>query len=273
MWLYGFPEIWLWEGIVKYFFFSLVTGLTLALTAVSCFAQAPDPATHAPSGGTRMTLESIAVPPIANAPFTATVKTEWKRTLEDGSVVVVSNHRTIARDNSGRVYQERRNLTPSGMSITRQFEYGDPSTHEVYYCKPGEQVCEIHNYFPLTTPPPVAPTGPIGDGNRFLTRTDLGSDTIGGVQATGTRETLTFNAGTIGNDRPVAVVKEFWYSSQLGINLIEKREDPRVGTQTFTVTDITLGEPDARLFQMPSFRVVDARTPRPQDSNPNAGQQ
>jgi hypothetical protein len=268
--LYRFLEIGFGRGVVKPSFFSLVTASILALTAVSCFAQAPDTATHAPSGGTRMTIESIAVPPIPNAPFTATVKTEWKRILEDGSVVVVSNHRTIARDNSGRVFQERRNLTASGQSITRQFEYGDPSTHEIYYCIPAAQVCEIHNYFPLTTPPPVAPTGPIGDGNRFLTRVDLGSDTINGVQTVGTRETITFNPGTIGNDRPVAVVKEFWYSSQLGINVIEKRQDPRVGTQTFTVTDITLGEPDANLFQMPDFRVVDARAPRQQN---DAGQQ
>ncbi|MGA3292869.1 MAG: hypothetical protein ABSE45_02665 [Candidatus Acidiferrales bacterium] len=235
------------------------------LSVPSVIAQTPDQALHAPSGGTRMTVISISVPPLPNAPFTATVSTEWRRTLDDGSSVTIKNHRTIARDNSGRVFQERRNLYPDGdprESQIRQLEFADPRTHEIYYCWPAAQTCEIHDYFRSTAEPPPVPAGPLDGGKRFLTRADLGTDTVNGIEAIGTRETTTIEAGAIGNDRAIAIVKEFWYSQQLGINLIEKRHDPSYGTQTFVVSQISLGEPDARLFDIPSnFHIVDTRRP------------
>ncbi len=46
-----------------------------------------------------------------------------------------------------------------------------------------------------------------------------------------------------------------------GINVIEKRQDPRFGDESFSVGDIVLGDPDARLFQMPPhFKVIDMRS-------------
>ncbi|HXQ26286.1 MAG TPA: hypothetical protein VN822_07760 [Candidatus Acidoferrales bacterium] len=241
----------------------LLFGVSVTFFVPSLIARAPQQATHAPSGGTQVTVISIVVPPLPNAPFTATVSTEWKSTLEDGSTITVKNHRTIARDNNGRIFQERRNLYPEGdprESQIRQLEFADPSTHAIYYCWPVAQACEIHDYFARPGPPALIPAGPLDNGKRFLTRVDLGKDVVSGVEAIGTRETLTINPGAIGNDRAISVVKEFWYSQQLGINLIEKREDPREGAQNFVVSQITLGEPDARLFEMPaSFKIVDMR--------------
>jgi hypothetical protein len=40
-----------------------------------------------------------------------------------------------------------------------------------------------------------------------------------GVETIGKRVTRIFNPGTFGNDNQVTVVREFWYSQQLGINL------------------------------------------------------
>jgi hypothetical protein len=239
-------------------------------------ARAQQNGVHAPSGGTSIRVESISIPPISNAPFTATVSTTWVRVLDDGSTVTLENHRTVARDNSGRVFQERRYLLPEGDSrqnLIHRLEFADPSAHTVYYCEPVDRTCEILNYFPRTSPAPLIPAGPLDGGNRFLTRTELGNDTVSGVQAVGTRETTTIDAGAIGNDRAISIVKEFWFSPQLGINVVEKRQDPRVGTQIFTVGDISLGEPDARLFEMPSgYRIVDTRQPSSSsvpDSAPN----
>jgi hypothetical protein len=95
-----------------------------------------------------------------------------------------------------------------------------------------------------------------------LDREALGDKIVNGVETVGTRETSTVSASALGNDHPIVAVKEFWYSPALGINVIEKRQDPRFGDQSFTVSDIALGEPDTRLFQMPAnFKVVDLRTP------------
>jgi hypothetical protein len=67
-------------------------------------------------------------------------------------------------------------------------------------------------------------------------------------------------AGAIGNDRPVLTKREFWYSPKLGVNLISKRQDTRFGTQNFELTDIILGQPDPKLFELPvGSKVIDLR--------------
>jgi hypothetical protein len=77
----------------------------------------------------------------------------------------------------------------------------------------------------------------------------------------GTRETLTINAGVIGNNQPVVTTREFWYSSDLEINLSVTRKDPREGTQVIQLIDLSRDEPDPSLFQVPSdFAIEDLRT-------------
>jgi hypothetical protein len=76
----------------------------------------------------------------------------------------------------------------------------------------------------------------------------------------GTLETGVIASGAMGNDSPMLVKREFWYSPQLGVNLISKRQDPRFGIQNFDVSDIVLGEPDAKLFEIPrGSKVIDLR--------------
>jgi hypothetical protein len=226
-------------------------------------AQTNEEVMHAPSGGSVTRISSISVPPIPNAPFTATVNTEWTRKLEDGATMTTHNQRIIARDGSGRVFEERRNFTPASeppAPMAWQLEYADPQTHVIYRCHPANRSCNLGDYFAPAklTPPP--PAGDFGGGKMFVSRVALGTDTVGGLEAIGSRETTTLAAGAMGNDRPVETVKEFWYSPQLGINLIEKRQDPKSGTQKFEVDNIQLGEPDAKFFDLPpNYEVIDER--------------
>jgi hypothetical protein len=58
----------------------------------------------------------------------------------------------------------------------------------------------------------------------------------------------------------MTVDREYWFSPQLGINLLSRLTDPRFGTQTFMVTEISPSEPDPQLFQLPAgYKVVDMR--------------
>jgi hypothetical protein len=245
-------------------FLLLFAGITGCSVQV-LIAQSPDQPLHAPSGGVQWSFASIFVPPVAGAPFTATVTTEWKRTLDDGSTVTIGNRRTIARDGTGRVFQERRYVLPAGDPRENQInrlEFADPRAHTITSCWPTARICQVNYYFAPTGETPPSSTGPLNGGKGFLTRLDLGSDLVSGVETIGTRETTTLEAGTIGNDRAISIVKEFWYSQQLRINVIEKRRDPSYGTQVFTVSPINLGEPDATLFDIPAdFRIDDKRTP------------
>jgi len=226
-------------------------------------AQSDNEVAHAPSGNFRLFIVSVSVPPIPNAPFIASVHTLWTRKLEDGTNVSFENYRTIARYSDGRVYQERRTFHPAGdgeQSIIRQMEYADPNLHELIVCNPWKKTCEIRDYSaPMKVPAPPPP-GPLDDGKIYLSRVQLGTETVDGMQAIGSTETLSILAGTRGNDQPIEVVKEFWYSPDLGINLIEKRQDPRSGSQDFEVKDLRPGEPDSKLFVPPAnFRMIDMR--------------
>jgi hypothetical protein len=232
------------------------------VTTSSVTAQNPADALHAPDGNSYSRIVSIFIPPLANAPFTATVNTEWTRQTSDGATVTVKNHRVVARDSHGRIFEERRRFVPADSdspSMVFQTEYSDPTQHTKYVCFSANEVCNLISFFaPLSQP--TLPAGPIGDGKRYLSRADLGRSEVGGMETIGTRETISTSPGAVGNDREVSLTKEFWYSPKLGVNLVVKRMDPLQGTQVFTVSDIQLAEPDARLFALPAgYKMVDQR--------------
>jgi hypothetical protein len=79
----------------------------------------------------------------------------------------------------------------------------------------------------------------------------------------GFRETTIMNAGVFGNEQPLISTSEYWHSDQLGINLLSIRSSAFFGKQTFTITELTVGDPDAQLFQLPDYPIHDQRKNRP----------
>jgi hypothetical protein len=236
-------------------------GMLLGAVATICFAQGPETRPYLPDGGTRERLVSIFIPNLPNAPFTATVNTEWVRLLANGTRITLVNHRLIARDSAGRIFQERRMLVPQNgkqESFLNQTEISDPILKQQYICRPTENTCQLE--FRQSFESAVQPLGGV---NRTEPGTQsLGTQTIGGVETFGTRETIVIPAGEIGNDSPVNTMREFWYAPKLGLNLISVRDDPRFGTQRFDLSDIVMGEPDAKLFSPPEgSRIIDLRNP------------
>jgi len=241
----------------------LVSSAVLAMFCSLLSAQEPEVAGHAPDGDTFEIINNIMIPAVQHAPFSSVVTAEWTRTLEDGSTITRQNHRVVVRDGAGRIYQERRTLVPkNGQAepLLVRIEISDPAQHIKYFCQAENHVCMLREY---TGPPAdvVEPVGSFGEGKMVLMREELGKSNVSGVDVTGTRETRVIGAGVIGNDQPVSITKEFWYSPQLGLNMLVKRSDPRVGVQTFTVTEVSLSEPDPKYFQVPAqFKVVDMRS-------------
>ncbi|MGA7918519.1 MAG: hypothetical protein WCA38_02535 [Candidatus Acidiferrales bacterium] len=167
--------------------------LFLAVAIPSILAQSQQEVRHAPDGGTKLMIFSISIPPLANAPFTAVVRTEWSRQLDDGTATVIKNHRTVVRDSRGRIFQERRYLTPDGdqrQTGISQLEFSDPTSREQYICKPGEHVCELRNYSASTTMV-FSSVGVSNSGAHEPKSEDLGHQFIEGLDTLGTRETTT----------------------------------------------------------------------------------
>ncbi|HEY0726626.1 MAG TPA: hypothetical protein VGD38_01050 [Pyrinomonadaceae bacterium] len=80
----------------------------------------------------------------------------------------------------------------------------------------------------------------------------LGKQMIEGVEAEGTRTTVTIPAGEIGNERPIEIVSERWYSPELQLVVMTRHSDPRSGETTYKLTNINRTEPAKTLFEVPS---------------------
>jgi len=89
-----------------------------------------------------------------------------------------------------------------------------------------------------------------------MKREDLGVESLSGVLATHTRNTLTIPQGQIGNNRDIHVVNERWYSDDLQMLVKTVNSDPRFGENTYELTNISRDEPNPSLFQIPPDYAV-----------------
>ena len=90
----------------------------------------------------------------------------------------------------------------------------------------------------------------------------LGAQIVEGISAEGTRTTITFPAGAMGNDRPIVVTSETWNSPELQVMLLSRNNDPRSGESIVRVTNISRTEPDPTLFRPPAdYQVVEENGP------------
>lgn len=99
---------------------------------------------------------------------------------------------------------------------------------------------------------------PVARGLKWDTRTeDLGEQSYEGISAHGTRTVTTIPAGAIGNERPIEITYEKWFSNELQMVVYSKQSDPRTGEHTYRLTNINRNEPDPSLFKVPTgFKVV-----------------
>jgi uncharacterized protein YecT (DUF1311 family) len=220
---------------------------------------------HAPDADSGMgnRVEGLFIPLATGQPFHAKIMVQINRQLPDGTVVAQKYYTLVARDAAGREYREGRDLIPADSDrdppLLRSMIY-DPKTSLETRCIPDRRVCSQTSFDPAGHPVEES-IGPSSDGKSVLTRESLGTKTIDGLEVQGTRETRTFNPGAFGNDKPVVVTKEIWYSPQLQFNLAVTRNDPRNGTQKFEVTDLKLGDPGPEWFALPDgYRMVQERT-------------
>ncbi|HEY0285357.1 MAG TPA: hypothetical protein VGC23_08210, partial [Vicinamibacterales bacterium] len=86
----------------------------------------------------------------------------------------------------------------------------------------------------------------------------LGTQFMEGIAVEGTRTTLTIPAGQIGNEQPLHIVSERWFSSDLKVLVMSRQSDPRFGETTYRLTNLTRAEPSPQLFEIPAdFTIVD----------------
>lgn len=188
---------------------------------------------------------------VQGAPFTATAQTERLQVLSDGTRISNKMTATFYRDSAGRT---RREMT---LSVIGPFTIvGEPPRLAFindfvagwhYIINVQERAARKLRLGDLPPPPPET------QGKLEA----LGNQMIEGLEAEGTRLTVTIPTGEIGNDRPIAIVTERWESTALKTLLLSTHRDPRVGETTYRLTNINRSEPARALFEVPSdYRIL-----------------
>jgi TonB family protein len=101
------------------------------------------------------------------------------------------------------------------------------------------------------------------DSKNPAARTEaLGKQNIEGLEAEGTRSTVTIPAGKIGNELPIDIVSERWYSKDLQVIVMTRHVDPRFGENSYKLINISRTEPARELFEVPAgYTIIEAPTP------------
>jgi hypothetical protein len=208
---------------------------------------------------------------VTGAPFSASFTTESTETLADGNQIKHTSTGSIARDSQGRT---RRDMTLPAFGATAVA--GQAAPHVTFVNDPvagTRYILEADTKTARQMPAPPDKSqftrkthtggGPGAEAaDKETVTTSLGTQTIGGVTAEGTRYTRTIPAGQIGNAKPIVIVSERWYSADLQMVVMTKRSDPRSGDTTFQMTSIARTEPAASLFQVPTDYAVSKAAPR-----------
>jgi hypothetical protein len=209
---------------------------------------------------------------VLDAPYTADSVTEVTQMLADGNRISHHTSGSIARDSRGRVRREHQAMFLGPVVAQREVALvtiSDPSsgTHVTldrerkmaFVMKGGPGNVIASRGFDVAYRA-EAVTRPLAAATESEVKTEqLGERTVEGVRGEGTQTTITIPAGAIGNEQPIHVVSERWYSPELQVVLMTRRSDPRFGDTVYRLTNIIRVEPSADLFEVPhGYRVEES---------------
>ena len=247
-------------------------------TAAALFAQGPTPGRGGRGfggpGGPEFGMMPGMGRTVTGAPYSAVEVRDSQQVLANGNVITNHVQSNVARDSSGRMRTEtalqgqigiastlatiinihdpvagvRRTLDPQAKTVREESIRPGPGHNGNPAGRPFQQGRGAGNSTDAATRTPRPDPNTVTES--------LAMQTINGVQATGTRVTRTIPAGQFGNAQPIQIVHEIWHSADLKGPVMVKTTDPRTGTSTTQLTNITRAEPDPALFQAPSDYTV-----------------
>ena len=215
-------------------------------------------------------------PVVKNAPFSADVTTETTQTLADGNHIHQTSNSKLYRDGEGR---PRREQSLNGLGALSPHaglppvifindpvvgaNYAlSPSAHTATKSLGGRGFGQMGRGMPKQDAAGAGRRmrGPQDAANRPNVKVEsLARQTIEGLPAEGTRSTMIVPAGQMGNEQPIQIVTETWYSTDLQTNILIKRSDPRSGETVTRYTNIVRTEPAHNLFEVPAdYKVTES---------------
>ncbi len=232
---------------------------------------------------------------VTGAPYSAETVTQRVQELADGNRIEQTTSGSVARDSQGRVRRDESlpGLGSKNEDAPHIVMIDDPVA-QVHWTLDAQTKTAMKVpipggkngafgalgmvpppmganktfFYAQTGPAPALPSGGRDQGfvsvvrsgavpdDHDVAKTDLGTQTIEGVPAQGTRITRTIPSGQIGNVQPIVITTESWYSPDLKVLVMSKSNDPRMGETTYKLTNIQRSEPTPSLFQPPDDYTV-----------------
>ena len=270
----------------------------LLILAVAASAQNPGPgrgrgrfgppaADAAAPGGARFLGAEAGMPGrvVKNAPYSADMVTETTQTLADGNHIRQSGTAKVYRDTEGRTRREQSLNALGGLAPTSNLPQvvfiNDPVAGFNYalnpqnrtaaksaWARPGrggqapgssQPMARLRQQSVDRSAANAGRRGRGGAARQNIKSESLSRQTIEGVPADGTRTTMTIAAGQMGNEQPIQIVTERWYSPDLQMVVLSKRTDPRMGETVTRLANISRVEPPSSLFEPPAdYKMSDA---------------
>ena len=200
---------------------------------------------------------------VKGAPFSATSETEFTQTLANGSKITRKSVALMYRDGEGRTRRDQtlNHVGPFATSedAPQMIFISDPVAGASYMLNPRNRT--LRKMSSRGGPPPDRPEPRVPTEADAKTEA-LGKQIIEGIEAEGTRSVITIPVGKVGNDQPLEIVSERWYSPVLQEVIVSKHNDPRYGVNTYRLKNINRNEPSTSLFQPPADYAPD-QGPKP----------
>jgi hypothetical protein len=223
---------------------------------------------------------------VKSAPYSADVVTETTQTLADGNHIRQSSTAKVYRDTEGRTRREQSLNTLGGLAPSSNlpqvvfindpvagFNYALNSQNRTAtksaWNRPGrgaqaaqgssQPMARLRQQSANGSAPGAGRWGRGAAARQNVKTESLGRQTIEGVPADGTRTTMTIPVGQLGNEQPIQIVTERWYSPDLQTVVLSKHTDPRLGETTSKLANVSRSEPPNSLFEPPAdYKVSDA---------------
>jgi len=247
---------------------------------------------------TLVRMEGGVMSNVKNAPYRADQITENTQTLGDGTRIHNEHQVTIYRDSQGRVRRETpdqisiwdpnsgvgytldtKSMTAGKMQVSVSTGPGNSgnigfsfrtqtgTANSTIVADGGDNIRVLKT---LTAGAGDLEAGPVTAGFGRVeakaalagasNKESLGMRIMEGVGAQGDRQTSTIEAGAIGNDRPIQIISERWYSPDLQVDVMTRHSDPRNGEEMIRLINISRAEPDSSLFQVPAgYQITEGK--------------
>jgi hypothetical protein len=216
----------------------------------------------------RTTVSTATHATHAKTPYTAEYAITIVQTLANGNTITRDDTEVKALDSQGRemtattttrLSKDHTPITnvyvidPVARTITRWNSLDKRATvrtmggaQAMHGCRTSASATQVHGAARTFDTKPVVE--------------NLGTESIQGLEARGSRTTITIPAGTVGNEAPLVNTVERWTALDAGLNRLVVREisdDARSGKQTKELTSFERSEPDPSVFQPPAgYEIV-----------------